>query len=195
MIVRACLISAIAGSALTAADWSYDVRGHVGASSPLTEVNGNSLDGKMSLAWGLDGAAHCPLNDKFGFVALAGFFRDVHNAEEGNTDLDYTVLGANLAGCISYKLMGPWHVEGLAHVRLGTGDLDGTSNGSSVSGDRGTSSAFGLTAGAYYTFPFKLIVGGTFGYEFWQGESQFNGTNYDVEGDGLTFGAVAGYAF
>lgn len=195
MKIRACLVTLIAGSSLTAAEWSFDVRGHVGASSPLTEVDGESVDGKMSLAWGIDGAAHRPLGEKLGFVALAGFFRDVHNAEEGDTDLDYTVLGGNLAAGLSYKLMDPWRVEGLIHGRFGTGDLDGSSNGTSVSGDRGTSTAFGITAGVYYTFPFRLMVGGTVGYEMWKGESEVAGTTFDVEGDGLTLGVVAGYAF
>jgi hypothetical protein len=198
MMIRACLVSVLASSALVAADqtWSIDVRGHVGASSPMTEVDGDSVDGKMSLAWGVDAGFHRPLGEgNLGLVLLGGVFRDVHNAEENGTDLDYTVLGVNLAGGLSYKLMEPWHLEGLIHARLGTGDLDGTSNGTSVSGDRGTSSAFGVTAGAYYTFPFKLLVGGTVGYEFWQGESDVAGTTIDVEGDGLTFAVVAGYAF
>lgn len=195
MMIRACLATVLAGSSLMAAEWSYDVRGHVGASSPLTDIDGESVDGKMSLAWGIDGAAHCPLGEKLGFVALVGFFRDVHNAEEGDTDLDYTVLGGNLAVGLSYQLMEPWHIEGLAHFRVGTGDLEGRSNGTSVSGDRDTTTALGITGGIYYTFPFKLLVGANLGYEAWYGESEISGTAIDVEGDGLTFGVVAGYAF
>lgn len=199
MMIRTCLVSLLASSALMAADqsWSIDVRGHVGASSPLTEIEGESVDGKMSLAWGIDAGFHRPLGEgKLGLVLLGGVFRDVHNAEEGDLDLDYTVMGVNLAGGLSYQLMEPWHVEGLLHGRLGKGDIDGTDSGNTtVSGDRGTSTAFGLSVGVFYTFPFKLMVGGTVGYEFWQGESDIQGTTIDVEGDGLTFGVVAGYAF
>jgi hypothetical protein len=178
--------------------WDIDVRGHVGASSPMTDVDGESVDGKMSLAWGVDAGFRRPLggDKRLGLILLGGVFRDVHRAEENNLDLDYTVLGVNLAGGLTWELMEQWHLEGVLHVGLGTGDLDGKdANNTSVSGDRGSSTAFGLSVGAYYTFPFKLMVGGTVGYEFWQGESDVGGTNLDVEGDGLTFGVVAGYAF
>lgn len=198
MMIRACLATLIAGSSLMAADkeWSIDVRGHVGASSPMTEIDGDDIDGKMSLAWGVDAAFHRPIgDDKLGLVLLGGVFRDIHRAEEGDVDLDYTVLGVNLAGGLSYQLMEPWHLEGLVHARLGTGDLDGRADGDSISGDRGLSTAFGLSVGAFYTFPFKLMVGGTLGYEFWQGESEIRGTDIDVSGDGVTFGVVAGYVF
>lgn len=197
-MIRSCVLTLITGATLMAADqtWSIDVRGHVGASSPMTEIDGDSVDGKMSLAWGVDAGFHRPLGDgKLGLVLLGGVFRDIHRAEEGDTDLDYTVLGLNAAGGVSWQLMEPWHLEGLVHARLGTGDLDGRSEGTSVSGDRGTSTAFGLSVGAYYTFPFKLMVGGTLGYEFWQGESEVAGSDVEVEGDGLTFGVVAGYRF
>jgi hypothetical protein len=198
-MIRATLLTLIAGSALMAADqsWSIDVRGHVGASSPMTDVDGDSVDGKMSLGWGLDAGFHRPIGEgKLGLVLLAGVFRDIHRAEDGDLDLDYTVLGANLAGGLSWRLQEPWHLEGLVHARLGQGDLDGRDqSNTSVSGDRGLSTAFGVSVGAYYTFPFKLLVGGTVGYEFWQGESEIAGNDIDVEGDGLTFGVVAGYAF
>jgi hypothetical protein len=197
-MIRASLLTLVAGSTLMAADqsWSIDVRGHVGGSSPMTEVDGDSIDGKISLAWGVDAAFHRPLGEgKLGLVLLGGVFRDVHRAEEGDTDFDYTVLGLNAAGGLSWQLMDQWHLEGLVDFRVGKGDLDGTSNGTSVSGDRGTSTAFGLSVGAYYTFPFKLLVGGTLGYEFWKGESDVASTTVDVKGDGLTFGVVAGYAF
>jgi hypothetical protein len=199
MMIRACLATLIAGSTLMAADqeWSIDVRGHVGASSPMTDIDGEDVDGKMSLAWGIDAGFHRPIGDgKLGLVLLGGVYRDIHRAEEGDLKLDYTAMGVNLAGGLSYKLMEPWHLEGLVHARLGTGDLDGhDENNTSVSGDRGTSTAFGLSVGGFYTFPFKLMVGGTVGYEFWQGESDVAGSTIDVEGDGLTFGVVAGYAF
>ena len=199
-MIRTCLVTFLASSVLMAADktWDIDVRGHVGASSPMTDVDGESVDGKMSLGWGIDAAFHRPLGEgkQLGLVLLGGVFRDVHRASEGDLDLDYTVLGVNLGGGLSWQLMEQWHLEGVAHVRLGSGDLDGTdANNTSVSGDRGSSTAFGLSVGAYYTFPFKLLVGGTVGYEVWKGESDVGGTNLDVEGDGLTFGVVAGYAF
>lgn len=198
-MIRASLLTLIAGSTLMAADqsWSIDVRGHVGGSSPMTDVDGSDVDGKISLAWGIDAGFHRPLGDgKLGLVILGGVFRDVHRAEEGDLDLDYTVLGLNAAGGLSWQLMEPWHLEGLVHARLGTGDLDGRDeSNTSVSGDRGTSTAFGLSVGAFYTFPFKLMVGGTVGYEFWQGESEIASSDIEVEGDGLIFGVVAGYKF
>lgn len=203
-MIRELVLTITATTVLMAADrdwtkdWTIDVRGHVGGSSPMTEVDGTDVDGTFSLAWGIDAAFHRPLGDgdKLGLVLLGGVFRDVHRASEGDLDLDYTVFGLNLAGGLSWKLNPEWHLEGLLHARLGSGDLDGTDqNNTSVSGDRGASHAFGASVGGYYTFPFKLMVGGTLGYEFWQGESDIAGQTFDVQGDGLIFAAVAGYAF
>ncbi|HEX3134384.1 MAG TPA: hypothetical protein VHX44_12470, partial [Planctomycetota bacterium] len=107
--------------------WDIDVRGHVGGSSPMTDVDDTSVDGKISLAWGIDAGFRRPLGDgnKLGLILLGGVFRDVHRAEKGDLDLDYTVLGVNLAGGLTWELMERWHLEGVLHVGLGNGDLDG----------------------------------------------------------------------
>lgn len=197
-MIRPLLITLTASAALMAADdaWTIDVRGHVGGSSPMNETDGADLDGKLSLAWGLDAAFRKQPWDKFGFALLAGVFRDIHRGEKDSVDLDYTALGINLAGGVTYQVTEPIHLEGLIHGRFGSGRLDGTdANGGSVSGDHGSTSAFGITAGGYYTFPFRLMIGANVGWESWKGESDVSGTSIDNKGDGLVFSAVAGYVF